>query len=412
MKSRHFLLFSLSAAMLMIMYSCKKDSSPNDLPKDPVPVILSEQQKAIVGSGNKFAFDIFGKTLKEAGSSQNIIISPFSLSTALSMAMNGANGSTQSAMLTVLGQSSSSPESINSSVKELVNSLLTVDKRIDISVANSVWTESKFTVKKPFSDILTNYYNAEEKSFSIDDPSAPGNINKWISDKTNGLIKKMVEKLDPYTAMLLINAIHFKGKWKYPFEVDNTHNQAFYLVDGTNAQVQMMSQTNTYGLYNGDGFTLAELPYGQGNYVMDVVMATGGNKPETIISLLTEANFASWTSKMTEMKVMLGLPKFKYGFGTEMKKILSDMGMGIAFSDMADFSNISDNSLTISTVKHNAFIETNEEGTEAAAATIIGIITTSMPPSITFDHPFIYLIREKTTGAILFMGLVANPLAG
>jgi serpin B len=224
----------------------------------------------------------------------------------------------------------------------------------------------------------------------------------------------MIDKLDSNTVMLLINAIYFKGKWKSQFDVANTAQASFYKPDGASAQVPMMKQTSDFKIYKGSGFTLAEFPYGQANFVMDVILPDDNNGFSTILPLINDNNFNTWLNQMAEIKTDLRFPKFKYGFKKELKDILTGMGMGIAFTDNADFSNISDMGLLISFVLHQAFIETNEEGTEAAAATIVGIEPTVAPIGpfiLNLDHSFLYIIRETTTNSILFMGRVSDPLA-
>jgi serpin B len=315
-------------------------------------------------------------------------------------------------MLTALRVNGLTPEIINNSYKDLTKALLSVDKRVLISIANSVWTKNNFVVKKPFSDILTQYYNAESKPFDVLDPLAPTQINSWIESKTNGLIKNMIDQLDPNTVMLLINAIYFKGKWKSQFEKANTVQGTFYESDGTTVQVPMMKQTSDFKTYKGEGFTLAELAYGQGNFVMDVILPEKNDGLKNLISIINGNSFKGWLDQMNGRKTDLIFPRFKYGYKSELKNILIDMGMGIAFTQNADFSNISDTSLLISKVTHQALIETNEEGTEAAAATVVAIGTTAiLVDPINIDHSFMYIIRETSTNSIFFMGRVADPLA-
>ena len=404
---------ALLVTITLVFSSCKKEPAVI-LPIDPVPITLTANQLSLITSENSFSFDIFKKVLENSAESDNIIISPISISSALSMTVNGSNGATRDSMLSALRMNGLTPEIINNSYKDLTAALLSVDKRDLITVANSVWTENNFVVKKPFSDILSQYYNAESKSFDISDPTVPKQVNSWIENKTNGLIKNMVDQLDPSTVMLLINAIYFKGKWNSQFDKVNTVPGPFYKSDGTTVQAQMMKQTSEYNIYNGEGFTLAEFPYGQGNFVMDVIIPTEKNGLKTIASLMTDNNLNAWLHQMGKRKTELSFPKFKYGYKKELKDILETMGMSIAFSDKADFSNISDFATQLSFVLHQAFIETNEEGTEAAAATVVGIIATSMPAGplvLNIDHSFLYLIRETTTNSILFMGRVADPLA-
>jgi serine protease inhibitor len=228
------------------------------------------------------------------------------------------------------------------------------------------------------------------------------------------LIKNMVEKLNDNTVMLLINAIYFKGKWKSQFDVKNTENKPFYKPDGTISQVPMMKQKSDFKSFTGEGFVLAEFQYGQGNFVIDVILPGGNNKLTGIIPLINENSFKGWLSQMSEKETNLSFPRFKFGYKKQLKDILTTMGMGIAFTDNADFSNISNIPLLINDVTHQAFIETNEEGTEAAAATIVDIGVTSVPVTpfvINLDHSFLFVIRETTTNSILFMGRVADPVA-
>ena len=399
-------------AVLLICTRCSKNPDEN-LPKDPVKINLDAVQTSLVESGNSFAFDIFRKVIESSESTQNVMISPLSISYALSMTLNGANGATRDSMLKALRVSSLTLDQINSSYKDITDALLSVDKRVAISIANSVWTKNDFPVKKPFIDILTSYYDAESMQFDIADQTVPSKINSWISDKTNGLIKNKVTKLDDNTVMLLINAIYFKGKWKSEFDKDNTITTSFYKPAGT-VTVPIMKQKSDFKVYVGDGFKLGEFPYGQGNFVMDIILPDAQDGIAAIMPAVTNASFSSWLNNLSTHKVDLSLPRFKYGFKEELKDILTNMGMGIAFSDLADLSNIADAGLLISKVTHQSLIETNEEGTEAAAATIVTVGTTSVgPDSFTFnaDHPFLYIIRETTTNTILFMGRVTDPSA-
>jgi len=397
---------------LMAM-SCSK--SEEELPNEPVPINLTQDQVALIESGNSFAFDIFMKILGSAGENENVMISPLSISYALSMTLNGADGTTRDSMLKALRMNGITPDEINDSYKNLTGALLSVDKRVLISIANSVWVEKNFTVKKSFTDILTNYYDAESRSFDINDAAAPDKINVWIEDKTNGLIKEMIDKLEDNTVMLLINAIYFKGKWKSQFDKSKTVEMPFFKSGGNQVDVPMMKQKNDFRVHEGDGFVVAEFPYGQGNFVMDIIIPNDQSGFNNTLAIVNDENYTSWINQMRSRETDLSFPRFKYGFKKKLKDILTDMGMGIAFSDDADFSNINDMyDLLINDVAHQSFIETNEEGTEAAAATVVEIGLTSAPPTpmvLKLDHPFIYIIRETTTNTIIFMGKVADPSA-
>ncbi len=402
-----FIIFTLMAM------SCSK--SEEELPNEPVPINLTQDQVALIESGNSFAFDIFMKILGGAGENENVMISPLSISYALSMTLNGADGATRDSMLKALRMNGITPDEINDSYKNLTGALLSVDKRVLISIANSVWVEKNFTVKKSFTDILTNYYDAESRSFDINDAAAPDKINVWIEDKTNGLIKEMIDKLEDNTVMLLINAIYFKGKWKSQFDKSKTVEMPFFKSGGNQVDVPMMKQKNDFRVHEGDGFVVAEFPYGQGNFVMDIIIPNDQSGFNNTLAMISDENYTSWINQMNKRETDLSFPRFKYGFRKKLKDTLTDMGMGIAFNDGADFSNINDMyDLLINDVAHQSFIETNEEGTEAAAATVVEIGLTSAPPTplvLKLDHPFIYIIRETTTNTIIFMGRVADPSA-
>jgi serpin B len=399
---------SLALASFLLMVSCEKT---NDTPGDPVPIDLTLKQASLITSTNTFAFDIFREILKSQAD-ENIIISPLSISYALSMTVNGANNVTRDSILKALRVSGISVDDLNKSYSNLTDALLKVDSRVNIKIANSVWTENNFVVKKPFTDVLTDYYDAESQSFDINDVTVPAKINTWIENHTNGLIKNMVDRLNENTVMLLINAIYFKGKWRNEFDVKATTARNFTKTSGSTVSVQTMHQKEKNRAFAGDGFVVAELPYGQGNFVMDIILPDGNNLTP-FAQNLTGADFTSWINSLTEREINLYLPRFKNEFKKKLKDVLSSMGMGVAFNDAADFSNISDLPLLINDVTHQALIETNEEGTEAAAATIVDIGFTSAGPNdpITIDvnRPFIYVIRETTTNSILFMGRVTDP---
>jgi serine protease inhibitor len=398
-------------AIFFFFISCEKNSD-NKLPDKPVPINLTLKQASLIENENSFAFDIFREIVKSTPDSKNIVFSPLSISYALSMTLNGANSATLDSMLKALRIKNISLDDINLSYKDLTTALLSVDQRVLISIANSVWIENNFVVKKPFTDILTGFYNAESKSFDINDATVPAKINSWIESKTNGLIKEMVDKLNDNTVMLLINAIYFKGKWSMQFDKTATSDRTFTRPDNSTVSAPSMHQSETHKVYRGSGYILAEIPYGQGNFVMDILLPDG-NSFASVIPLLTDEGFKTMSNNLSSSEVNLYLPRFKYGYKKTLKEVLSLMGMGIAFTDAADFSNISDLSLLINEVTHQAFIETNEEGTEAAAATIVDVGVTSAGPEpllIDINRPFIYIIRETTTNSILFMGRVTDPL--
>jgi serpin B len=405
--------FTAAFSILFALSGCTE--KPDELlPTGPVTIELTSDQVKLVESGNSFSFDIFRNILEKAPGTTNMLISPLSISYALSMTLNGANGETRDSILHTLRLNNLTPEEINKSAGKLTKALLSVDKRVLIDIANSVWIEDNFAVKQSFLDILTGCYYAETETFDINDPGVLGRINGWIENKTNGLIKDMLDKIDPDAVMYLINAIYFKATWKYKFNRDETTEAPFYKSGGSAIDVPMMKQKVNLKVYHGNDFVAAELPYGQGNFVMDIIVPNEGKSIESVLPMIGDSVLSQLSFQPLTNDIILSMPRFKYGYKTELKDILSGMGMEIAFNETADFSNISSvRPLSINRVLHQAFIQADEEGTEAAAATAVEIIVTSapIPREIKADHPFMYIIRETTTNAILFMGLVADPLS-
>ena len=402
----------ITAGFTTAMTSCERTKS-DPPPGDPVQIDLTLKQKEVVESANKFAFDLFVPVIAEKKGAENIMISPFSVTSALSMTLNGAAGETFEAMKSALRYDGKTIEEINETYLKLMKDMVPVDTRVIMEIANSVWVEKRLTVKQSYIDALKKYYLAEARSIDVTDPGAVDMVNGWIEEKTHDKIKDMLDELSPDLAMLLINAVYFKGKWRHQFDKDDTHDKPFYITPGSPVQVPMMFQNEKFPVTQSQNATLIELPYGQGNYSMVVMLPKEGVSTADAAATLTPENWSLWMSYLATgaTEVDLSLPRFKYEYKRELKDDLTSLGMGIAFTDFADFSNISNQDLLISRVLHQTFIETNEEGTEAAAATVVEMEFTSMPMTtvINVNRPFLYFIRETTTGTIVFMGQVTDP---
>ncbi|MCU0378665.1 MAG: serpin family protein [Bacteroidales bacterium] len=405
----------LIAGITTSVISCERTKNETP-PGDPVQIELTLKQAEVVESANKFAFDLFVPVISEKKGAENIMISPFSVTSALSMTLNGAAGETFEAMMTALRYDGKTIGEINETYLKLMKDMVPVDPRVVMEIANSVWVEKRLTVKKSFIDALKNYYLAEARDIDVTDPGAVDEVNSWIEDKTHDKIQDMLDELSPDLAMLLINAVYFKGKWRNEFDKDVTANKPFYATPGSPVQVPMMFQNENFAVTRSQNATLVELPYGQGNYSMVVMLPDEGVSTAVAASTLTPENWVLWMADLARgtTDVDLSLPRFKYEYKRELKNDLTALGMGIAFTDFADFSNISEQGMLISRVLHQTFIETNEEGTEAAAATVVEMVFTSMPMTtvVNVNRPFLYFIRETTTGTIIFMGQVADPSKG
>ncbi|MBA7584325.1 hypothetical protein ES708_26278 [subsurface metagenome] len=347
---------------------------------------------------------------------KNVMISPLSISLALAMTYNGADGDTKEAMEKTLELSGFTIDEINENYKILIDALSSVDPKVLMSIANSIWHEQNFGVEQDFINVNQNYFYAEVSPLDFNDPDAVTTINNWVADKTNDKITEIIDNIPAEAVMYLINAIYFKGIWKYEFDESDTKEKPFYLSDGTTKDVPMMIQEASFNYLSNDILQAVEMPYGAGNYSMIILLPQYNKTPDDIIDQLSNENWNMWLSEFYEAeKVQIHLPKFKFEYKNLLNDELINMDMGIAFDpDYADFSKINpDWQLYISRVIHKSFIEVNEEGTEAAAVTAVEISFTSIGEEtfIPFyvNQPFIFAIKEKYTNAIIFMGKVMEP---
>ncbi|WOK04399.1 serpin family protein [Imperialibacter roseus] len=376
---------------------------------------LSVPEEQVASASNNFSFDVFYQINKQHQSA-NIFISPFSISAALSMTANGAEGDTKSAIKQVIGNADVADDDMNEAYKGLQDFLLDVDKKVALEIANSNWYTKEYTIKSAFKEILLNYYNAEVKSADFRAPTTVGDINGWIEDKTNGKIRDMLDRIPDDAVMYLINAIYFKADWQYKFDDSKTTKATFYAPTGETEVDMMFSKGARINYRYGEDFTMVDIPYGNGQYSMTIFMQAGSRSINQIIETFDGATFADYLDKADTITAELYLPRFKLQFKEELKETLSDMGMGIAFSDKADFSNLFDEklALVISRVLHQSFIEVNEKGSEAAAATIVEMVelssnSTPHPRIFRVDRPFAFFIREKHSNVILFAGKMLSP---
>lgn len=406
-------LFCFYVGFSLLALSCNKESTQ---PGEMKPVNLTEKQKQVVASSNAFGFDFFRKVAEISGTNSNLMVSPLSVSMALGMTRNGAANATLADMTNTLGFSGMSEAEINESYKYIVETFSALDPKVKMQIANSIWYRNNFTVEQTFKQTNQQYFNATATPLDFSGAAAVDVINAWVKEKTNNLIPKIIDQIPADAVMYLVNAIYFKGQWRYQFETKNTVPKPFYIYGGNPIQVSSMVQHETLNYFDGNGFEAIELPYNQGNYTMVVMLPDAGKSVTDVISTLSSDNWNTWSSQLAPTDIQLQLPKFKYEYEEKnMKPILTALGMGVAFDrDKADFTRINSNGgLYISRVLHKTYIETNEEGSEAAAVTAVEIAVTSAGPSqtvyFTVNRPFVYFIQEKSTGTILFIGTVMNP---
>ena len=304
-------------------------------------------------------------------------------------------------------------DEINRSYQSLVNALLAADKKVMLEIAQSIWYRQNFEVIPDFIAVNQEYYNAEVRELDFGSPNALKTINGWIEDKTHGRIKDMIKRIEPDHVMFLVNAVYFYGEWQRKFEKKETYKGNFTKADGKTVEVDMMSKTDSAMYLSNDLFSAIQLPYGHGNFNMTVMVPNENNTCEQIVNELNAENWSKWTAEYSMIyNLNIALPKFKSEYEVKLNDVLAAMGMEVAFTASADFSGITPNGdIYIDYVQHNTFIEVDENGTEAAAATVVAMREyVAMPNYFKADKPFIYAISEKETGAILFIGKMANPL--
>jgi len=409
----------LTLALVFILagtqFSCEEKEQPQPNPQ-PKPIEVTPQARQLIDADNSFGMELFRKISAGQEQPENTMISPVSVSLALAMTYNGAAGETQAGMEQALHLSGLSRQEINESYQTLMEALLSVDPKVTMEIANSIWYRQGFSVEQDFIDVNHDYYDAEVEALDFDSPDAVRTINNWVDDKTQGKIPKIVDSIDPLTMMYLINAIYFNGKWTYQFDKDNTSEQPFYLTDGSQIQVDMMQTEASLNYMNNDLFRAVEMPYGQGNYSMVCMLPDNDHTVGEVIGEMNPGNWSQWMTSMDTANVQLHLPRFSFEYEKPLKELLKAMGMEEAFDpSVSDFSGINPDreDLHISEVKHKTFVEVDEKGTEAAAVTSVEMGVTSIDPSqpilIRFDRPFVFAIREVTTGTIMFVGKVMQP---
>jgi serpin B len=371
---------------------------------------------AVVRSSRTFGFDLFGE-LAAANSKDNIFISPTSIAMCLTMAWNGASGTTQAAMAAALRLSGQDIQQVNGSNAALLKELAAADPKVKLLVANSLWARKGVAFQKPFLTANQQYFNAQVTALDFSDPGAPGTINAWVSASTNGLIKEIVSRIEAQDILFLINAVYFKGNWTEQFDKALTHEQDFFLPGGTATRRQMMARESKFSYYAASGFQAVNLPYGSGRLSMYLFVPDAKDGLPGFLKQLTAENWDKWLAGFASKPGNVVLPRFKIEYEATLNQALTSLGMGEALQPgKADFTKMvkSPFPVYISEVKHKTFVEVNEEGTEAAAVTSTRITMTAIPRpqehfSIVADHPFFFAIADSKTGAVLFMGAIFDP---
>ena len=396
--------------VLLLSCSVIEDAGESPLPEARSITLPIPEKTA---TDNAFAIDLF-KTICADENGKNVFVSPTSVSMSLSMALNGAVGETANEMLLALRANAYSTAGINDYNQTLREALLETDPSTKLAIANSIWYREGFPVKRGFLDLNRTHYDAETNELDFSKPDAPTKINDWCARNTGDKIKSIVEQIPDEAMLYLINAVYFKGVWASKFDPELTRKETFHPADGATRQVDMMRQTSNFNYSTDENVARIELPYGNKAFTMILMLPHEGKTIDNALNSLTNESLRGMLDNAQSFNVRLLLPRFKLECKYALEeKTLPAMGMKTPFSPVtADFGGISDVRLHISGVIHKTFVELNEEGTEAAAVTATEVGVTSVgPQAIDFlvDRPFLFVIMERSTGAILFTGKIENP---
>lgn len=385
------------------------------------PVRLTAEQTVFANDNNAFTLNFF-QSLNGKMKNRSIICSPLSITYVLSMVNDGATGTTEQELEQTLGFHKGGIQAVNDYCKNLIDNLPHVDEKVQLNIANAIFVNDKYQLKKLFKQNMANYYDAKAEALDFSSPSTLDRINGWCDEKTRGMIPTILERVDPRTVSYLLNAIYFKAEWASMFEKNETREETFTTPDGE-TRVPLMHQNVYMNYLRNDQYAAVSIPYGNGQWMMTVMLPEDGKTTDDVISSLAASGWSTDFLKnpLREARryaVDLKLPRFETAFDTDdaggLIELLKGMGIRRAFDgNSAEIPNMCENgNLYISMMKQKAKIKVNEEGSEAAAVTIAGVNCTSAggdtqePPKATFhaNRPFVYVIHEQSSGVILFVG--------
>ncbi len=407
--------FPIVLFLLIVIYSCQHREIVNPEIKANLRD-LSSDEVAISQATSEFAIELFQQLEDE--NVPNLFFSPFSIHQALSMTMNGDDAESLVQIRNLLKYGNMSLDEANESNRELTALLLEMDAKVKLSIANGIWFNELYTLKTHFRQTVSNYYGAEVAGLDMGNPASKDIINNWISRQTNGLLKDVLDYVDPDAMMYLVNAIYFKADWKYTFNENNTKKASFLTSSGKEVRVDMMDMNTeaTYKSYVRNDIHYLELPYSTGQFNMGIVYNTTGDLQE-VLPHISAANLNEWRKNSVEANFILKMPKFKMQHKiNNLHNDLQEMELKQPFeAHPENFTNMFTQGppLVISRVIHDALIEVDEKGSEAAAATVVEMMPTSAAPrtpyEVVLDKPFVFIIQERHSGAILFMGKLGDP---
>lgn len=402
----------LTAAVLAILLSCNKSKAEPDQGNPYKSLELNTKSAQFAQQGHSFAFHF----LEQVNSVEkgNFIISPLSMQFLLGMVLDGARGETANEICHVLGYGAGEVDAVNEYCLSMLEQLPALDKKTTLGIANAIFVNEGCPLEKSYKSTVGKYYKAEVANLDFYSPNALKTINDWASKQTNGMIPKVLEEVEPNMLAYLLNALYFKSQWKVQFPKDATSEESFTAESGEKISVTMMRQDDKFAYNENDIFQMVCMPYGNGAFTMYAFLPREKNSLADVIGALRKASWDNIRHDTVPCHVNLWLPKFEGKFHIKLNDILSKMGMPSAFdSQKADFKAMSALAMCLSFVQQDATIVVDEEGTEAAAVSVAGMeksmaVAPGQQVAFHANRPFLYLITESSTGAILFAGKVGG----
>ncbi|WP_419893082.1 serpin family protein [Oceanobacillus kimchii] len=412
-----FFIFSILCLFLLFSACGTDNSATGGNNSTDAPPTTKIDTSVLVNDANQASNHLGFQTLQrlKGNEEDNIFVSPISIWLAVSMAYNGADGDTKDEMTNALQLGDIDLQTLNEHNASMMDQVSNHDD-VELNILNSIWLRPKFTFLEDFEQQVTESYNPELGPLTTKEP-----MNEWVSEKTNGKITNLIEKVDEDHVAFLLNATYFNGNWKYPFDENNTDNDSFNLDESSITEVPFMSLDEKLFYWENDEFQLVALPYGEeGNIQMEVFLPNESIRLQEFVNKLTLEDWQNWRESMQETVGSLKMPKFSLEYESELQDFFQVLGMEKAFDqNIADFSNMIDpaqlrGNLYISKIMHKTFLEVDERGTEAAGATSVEMkeesaIVSPAPFQMEINRPFLLTISDNETDTILFMGMIHEP---
>jgi serine protease inhibitor len=412
------------SAVLAALPACESLTGPRvGAPEIELPRALTADERAVIGAANTFAFDLIRQVPLDDRDPPNVFLSPLSASMALGMTMNGAAGETWSQMRDALGFGGLEEPAINRAYHDLIELLRGLDPKVEFGLGNSVWARQGETFHEDFLDRTRTYFDAHVEALDFADPASLGVMNEWVAERTNGRIEELIDQIDPDAIMYLINAIYFNGDWVYRFDEAATRPRPFTRADGTQVQAAMMAMEADLRFFHDDAAAVLELPYGGRAFTAIAALPHPGQSVADLVAGLDDSKWAGWMERIEGVDpaaVGVVLPKLELEYDRLLNDDLQALGMRHAFNvdGPADFRRMTPiqapGEVFISRVQQKSFLKVDERGTEAAAATFVemGRVCAGCGiPSLVFDRRFLFAIRERLSGTVLFIGVIGDPTA-